>query len=48
MKEYKKFVSEPNFKIQKNKRHIPMMLQMVYTPSSGFKWVIDYVKAVGE
>ncbi|WP_339902214.1 alpha/beta hydrolase [uncultured Cyclobacterium sp.] len=48
MKEYKKFVPEPNFKIQKNKRHIPMMLQMVYTPGRGFRWVIDFVKAVGE
>jgi hypothetical protein len=48
MEEYKKYEPEPNFKVQKNKRHIPMMLQMIYTPSRGFRWVTNFVKALGE
>jgi len=48
MKEYKKFEPEPNFKVQKNKRHIPMMLQMAYTKGRGFRWVTNFVKSVRE
>jgi len=46
MEVYEQYEPDPNFKIQKNKRHIPMMLQMVYTPGRGFRWVIDFVKSI--
>lgn len=46
MDAYKNYVPKPNYKVQKNKRHIPMMAQFFYTPGRAFRWVRDFVKEI--
>ncbi|MFO7826917.1 MAG: alpha/beta hydrolase [Cyclobacterium sp.] len=44
MEVYRRFDPEPDFRIQKNKRHVPMIVQFLYTPGRAFRWVRDFVK----
>ncbi|MDN3688939.1 alpha/beta hydrolase [Cyclobacterium jeungdonense] len=46
MDAYKDFVPKPDYKVQRNKRHIPMMVQFLYTPGRAFRWVRDFVKEI--
>lgn len=40
---YKPFDPQPLYYFQKRKKHIPMIVQFLYTPSRVFKWVLDFV-----
>lgn len=44
LKEYKKINSEPNFHLQKNKKHAPMIIQFIYTPNKAYKWIEDFME----
>lgn len=47
MEVYREYEDEPDLRIQKNKRHVPMILQFFYTPSRAFRWVVKFVKETG-
>jgi acetyl esterase/lipase len=46
MDAYREFEDDPNFNYQKNKRHVPMMAQFLYTPGRAFRWVRDFVQEI--
>jgi acetyl esterase/lipase len=44
LEEYKKINPEPNFYLQKSKKHKPMIVQFIYTPSKVYKWIEDFME----
>ncbi|MCL6260807.1 alpha/beta hydrolase [Aquiflexum sp. TKW24L] len=44
LEEYKKINPEPNFHLQKGKKHKPMIVQFIYTPSKVYKWIEDFME----
>lgn len=46
--EYEKYVPQPNFNLQKGKRHIPMILQFFNSYSNTYKWVLDFMNSTVE
>lgn len=46
LEEYKKYVPEPNFQIQKGKKHVPMMAQFLYTPNKAYGWMLDFMEEI--
>ncbi|WP_439483686.1 alpha/beta hydrolase [Cyclobacterium plantarum] len=46
MQAYSDFEPKPDLRIQKNKRHVPMIVQFLYTPGRAFRWVRDFVKNI--
>ncbi|PRY86525.1 alpha/beta hydrolase [Mongoliibacter ruber] len=43
LEEYKKIKPEPNFHLQKKKKHIPMIAQFIYTPNKVYKWIEEFM-----
>lgn len=41
--EYEKYVPEPNFHLQKHKRHIPMILQFFNSYSKTYDWILSFM-----
>jgi len=44
LEEYKKINPEPNFYLQKGKKHKPMIVQFIYTPSKVYRWIEDFME----
>lgn len=44
LEEYKKIEPEPNFHLQKGKKHKPMIAQFIYTPNKVYKWIGDFME----
>ncbi|EOZ99644.1 lipase, putative [Indibacter alkaliphilus LW1] len=44
LEEYKKLEPEPNFHLQKRKKHIPMIAQFFYTPNRVYKWIEEFME----
>lgn len=44
LEEYKKINPEPNFYLQKSKKHKPMIVQFIYTPSKVYKWIGEFME----
>ncbi len=44
LKKYQKIVPEPNFYLQKNKKHVPMIIQFLYTPNKAYRWIEELVE----
>ncbi|WP_373523608.1 alpha/beta hydrolase, partial [Aquiflexum sp.] len=44
LEEYKKIEPEPNFHLQKRKKHVPMIAQFIYTPNKVYKWVEEFME----
>jgi acetyl esterase/lipase len=44
LEEYKKIEPEPNFQLQKGKKHKPMIVQFIYTPSKVYKWIGEFME----
>ncbi|GAA5041353.1 hypothetical protein GCM10011506_43000 [Marivirga lumbricoides] len=42
--EYENYVPEPNFHLQKHKRHIPMILQFFNTRNRAYDWILDFME----
>lgn len=40
---YKQFDPQPLYYFQKRKKHIPMIVQFLYTPSRAYGWVLDFL-----
>ncbi len=48
LEEYKKYEPEPNFHLQKGKKHTPMIVQFIYTPNRAYKWILDFMEETNE
>jgi acetyl esterase/lipase len=44
VKELKKFVPEPNYKIQKGKKHVPMIIQFICTLNPRYKEILRFME----
>ncbi|MCH6234908.1 alpha/beta hydrolase [Cognataquiflexum rubidum] len=44
LEEYRKINPEPNFHLQKGKKHKPMIVQFIYTPSKVYKWIGEFME----
>ncbi len=44
LKEYKKIEPEPNFHLQKWKKHVPMIAQFIYTPNKVYRWIEEFME----
>ncbi len=44
LKEYRKFVPEPAYHLQKRKRHVPMIAQFLYTPNKVYDWILEFME----
>lgn len=44
LEEYKKIVPEPNFHLQKGKKHKPMIVQFLYSPNQVYKWIGEFME----
>lgn len=40
---HKTYEPQPLYYFQKNKRHVPMIVQFIYTPSRAYRWVLDFL-----
>lgn len=40
---YKPFDPKPLYYFQKRKKHVPMIVQFLYTPSRTYRWVLDFL-----
>ncbi|WP_259263961.1 alpha/beta hydrolase [Aquiflexum gelatinilyticum] len=44
LEEYKKIEPEPNFHLQKGKKHKPMIVQFLYSPNKVYKWIGEFME----
>jgi acetyl esterase/lipase len=44
LEEYKKIEPKPNFHLQKGKKHKPMIVQFIYTPSKVYTWIEEFME----
>jgi acetyl esterase/lipase len=44
LEEYKKINPEPNFHLQKGKKHKPMIVQFLYSPNKVYKWIEEFME----
>ncbi|SMD43436.1 Esterase/lipase [Aquiflexum balticum DSM 16537] len=44
LEEYKKIEPEPNFHLQKRKKHKPMIVQFIYSPNKVYKWIGEFME----
>ncbi|MCH7398730.1 alpha/beta hydrolase [Belliella sp. DSM 107340] len=40
---YKKINPKPNFHLQENKKHAPMIIQFLYSPNKAYNWIEDFM-----
>lgn len=43
LEEYEKYEPNPNYYLQKGKKHKPMIVQFIYTPNKAYKWILDFM-----
>lgn len=45
LEEYQKYNPNPNYYLQKGKKHKPMIVQFIYTPNKAYKWILDFMES---
>lgn len=48
MEAHQPFEPIPRYYLQKRKKHIPMILQFLYTPSRAYRWVLGFIHEIGD
>ena len=43
MEEYKKIEPNPHYHLQPRKKHVPMIVQFIYTPHKAYRWILDFM-----